>query len=392
MNNKQHTITKAVTLSGVGLHTGVVANLTFLPAPANHGIKFQRVDLPGQPIADADVDYVVDTSRGTTIEHNGARINTVEHVLAALVGLEIDNILIQLDGPEPPIMDGSSIKFVEALRDAEPIEQEAHRKFFELTEEVRFKDLDKGIELAALPLNDYRIAVLVDYNSKFLSSQHANLPWLLCMPIAVLVSMLAGVILGTPTLRLRGDYLAIVTLGFGEIIRIVALNLSVTGGPNGIAGIPNPPTIFGFEFNLMFPEHFFWLVLAMILLTIWMIRRFTVRRGVDADAIGAWWAGEAGSPAGPIASDEGLALLGQCAGNIENPIGMTALPLGVAGPLRVNGLHASGDYWLPLATSEAALVASSQEALRDLETLFEADARDPDGNDDPRHDDGDAGR
>ena len=154
MNNKQHTITKSVSLSGVGLHTGVVANMTFMPAPANHGIKFQRVDLPGQPIADADVDYVVDTSRGTTIEHNGARINTVEHVLAALVGLEIDNILIQLDGPEPPIMDGSSIKFVEALRDAEPVEQDAHRKFFELPEEVRFKDLDKGIELAALPLND----------------------------------------------------------------------------------------------------------------------------------------------------------------------------------------------------------------------------------------------
>jgi UDP-3-O-[3-hydroxymyristoyl] N-acetylglucosamine deacetylase/3-hydroxyacyl-[acyl-carrier-protein] dehydratase len=175
MNNKQHTITKAVTLTGVGLHTGVVANLTFLPAPANHGIKFQRVDLPGQPIADADVDYVVDTSRGTTIEHNGARINTVEHVLAALVGLEVDNILIQLDGPEPPIMDGSSIKFVEALKEAILVEQDAHRKFFELTEGVRYKDLENGIELAALPLNDYRMAVMVDYNSKFLSSQHANL-------------------------------------------------------------------------------------------------------------------------------------------------------------------------------------------------------------------------
>ncbi len=175
MNNKQHSISKSVTLSGVGLHTGVTANMTFLPAPANHGIKFQRVDLPGQPIADADVDYVVDTSRGTTIEHNGARINTVEHVLAALVGMEIDNILIQLDGPEPPIMDGSSIKFVEAIKDAEPVEQEAHRKFFEVTEEVRFKDPEKDIELAALPLNDYRMAVMVDYNSKFLSSQHANL-------------------------------------------------------------------------------------------------------------------------------------------------------------------------------------------------------------------------
>jgi UDP-3-O-[3-hydroxymyristoyl] N-acetylglucosamine deacetylase/3-hydroxyacyl-[acyl-carrier-protein] dehydratase len=175
MNNKQHTISKSVTLSGVGLHTGVLTNMTFLPAVSNHGIKFQRIDLPGQPIADADVDYVVDTSRGTTIEHNGARINTVEHVMASLVGLEIDNVLIQLDGPEPPIMDGSSIKFVEALKDAEPVEQEAHRKFFEVTEEVRFKDPDKDIELAALPLNDYRMAVMVDYNSKFLSSQHANL-------------------------------------------------------------------------------------------------------------------------------------------------------------------------------------------------------------------------
>ena len=175
MNNKQHTISKSVTLSGVGLHTGVLTNMTFLPAASNHGIKFQRIDLPGQPIADADVDYVVDTSRGTTIEHNGARINTVEHVMASLVGLEIDNVLIQLDGPEPPIMDGSSIKFVDALKDALPVEQEAHRKFFEVTEEVRFKDPDKDIELAALPLNDYRMAVMVDYNSKFLTSQHANL-------------------------------------------------------------------------------------------------------------------------------------------------------------------------------------------------------------------------
>jgi UDP-3-O-[3-hydroxymyristoyl] N-acetylglucosamine deacetylase/3-hydroxyacyl-[acyl-carrier-protein] dehydratase len=149
--------------------------MTFLPAPANHGIKFQRVDLPDQPIADADVDYVVDTSRGTTIEHNGARINTVEHVLAALVGMEIDNILIQLDGPEPPIMDGSAIKFVEAIKDAEPVEQEAHRKFFEVTEEVRFKDPEKDIELAALPLNDYRLTVMVDYNSTVLHSQHAQL-------------------------------------------------------------------------------------------------------------------------------------------------------------------------------------------------------------------------
>ena len=98
------------------------------------------------------------------------------------------------------------------------------------------------------------------------------------LPVGILLAMGSGVLLGLPALRLRGDYLAIITLGFGEIVRIVALNITVTGGPNGIAGIPNPPTIFGFQFNLMFPEHFFWLVLTMIMLVIWMVRRFTVRR------------------------------------------------------------------------------------------------------------------
>jgi UDP-3-O-[3-hydroxymyristoyl] N-acetylglucosamine deacetylase/3-hydroxyacyl-[acyl-carrier-protein] dehydratase len=166
MNNKQHTIKKSVTLSGVGLHTGVVSTMTFLPAPPNHGYKFQRVDLPGQPIADADVDHVVDISRGTTIEHNGARINTVEHVLAAMVGCQVDNVLIQLD-EEPPIMDGSSIKFVEAILDAGLEEQDANRKFFELTEEVRYKDLERGVELAALPHSDYRLTVMVDITQNF---------------------------------------------------------------------------------------------------------------------------------------------------------------------------------------------------------------------------------
>src|SRR5690606_2683840 len=98
MKVKQHTIKKRVTVSGVGLHTGVVATMTFLPAPPNHGFKFQRIDLEGHPVVDADVDNVVDVSRGTTLEQGGARIFTVEHVLAALVGLEIDNVLIQLDG------------------------------------------------------------------------------------------------------------------------------------------------------------------------------------------------------------------------------------------------------------------------------------------------------
>lgn len=175
MNTKQQTIQKAVSVSGVGLHTGVMATMTFLPAPAHHGYKFQRVDLPGQPIVDADVDNVVDLSRGTTLEQNGARIHTVEHALASLVGLQLDNILIQLDGPEPPIMDGSSIKFIEALQDAGIEEQNAYRNYFEINEYVHYKNPEKDIEIAALPLNDYRLTVMVDYNSRVITSQHAFL-------------------------------------------------------------------------------------------------------------------------------------------------------------------------------------------------------------------------
>lgn len=175
MKTKQHTIKEAVTVSGVGLHTGVTANMTFTPAGPNHGIKFQRIDLPDQPIVDADVDYVVDLSRGTTIEHNGARINTVEHTLAALVGLEIDNVLIQIDGPEPPILDGSSRMFIEAIEKVGTIEQNALRNFLEVTESIMYRDPDRDVEIAALPLDDFRVTVMVDYNSPVLGSQHASL-------------------------------------------------------------------------------------------------------------------------------------------------------------------------------------------------------------------------
>jgi UDP-3-O-[3-hydroxymyristoyl] N-acetylglucosamine deacetylase/3-hydroxyacyl-[acyl-carrier-protein] dehydratase len=175
MNIKQHTIKKSVTVSGVGLHTGVQANMTFLPGKPNHGIKFQRIDLEGAPIVDADVDNVVDLSRGTTIEQSGARINTVEHTLAALVGMEIDNVLIQLDGPEPPIMDGSSQQFVDALVECGSEEQNALRNFFEVSESIFYRDKARAVEIAALPLDDYRITVMVDYNSPVLGSQHASL-------------------------------------------------------------------------------------------------------------------------------------------------------------------------------------------------------------------------
>jgi UDP-3-O-[3-hydroxymyristoyl] N-acetylglucosamine deacetylase/3-hydroxyacyl-[acyl-carrier-protein] dehydratase len=175
MQPKQHTIKKSVTLSGVGLHTGVEANMTFVPAPVGHGIKYQRIDLEGQPIIDADVDNVVDVSRGTSIEQSGARINTVEHTLAALVGLEIDNVMIQLDGPEPPIMDGSSIQFINKLNEAGRVEQNALREFLVVDESVFYREPDREVEMAALPLDDFRVTVMVDYNSPVLGSQHDSL-------------------------------------------------------------------------------------------------------------------------------------------------------------------------------------------------------------------------
>jgi UDP-3-O-[3-hydroxymyristoyl] N-acetylglucosamine deacetylase/3-hydroxyacyl-[acyl-carrier-protein] dehydratase len=171
---KQHSIKRAISISGVGLHTGSECTLTFQPAPENHGYKFQRLDLPNQPIINADVDYVVDTSRGTTLEYNNCRINTVEHVLAALAGMELDNILIQLDGPEPPIMDGSAKPFVDILLEAKIVEQEADREYFIVPENVHYADAARKVEMVAMPVDDYRLTVMVDYNSSVLGSQHAS--------------------------------------------------------------------------------------------------------------------------------------------------------------------------------------------------------------------------
>ncbi|MBY0434381.1 MAG: bifunctional UDP-3-O-[3-hydroxymyristoyl] N-acetylglucosamine deacetylase/3-hydroxyacyl-ACP dehydratase [Cyclobacteriaceae bacterium] len=175
LNHKQQTIKKSVTISGVGLHTGVQTNLTFLPAKPNHGIKFQRIDLPGSPIIDADCDRVVDVSRGTTLEQSGARVSTIEHTLAALVGLEIDNVLVQIDGPEAPIMDGSSIQFVQVLKEAGTEEQNALRDFFEVQDSIFYRESARHVEIAALPLDDYRVTVMIDYNSPVLGSQHASI-------------------------------------------------------------------------------------------------------------------------------------------------------------------------------------------------------------------------
>lgn len=175
MNIKQTTIKEPVTISGVGLHTGQQVTMTFKPAPENHGYKFQRIDLPGSPIIDADVDLVTDTSRGTNLEYNGANVCTVEHTLAALVGLELDNILIELDAPEPPIMDGSSILFIEALEKAGIQQQEADREYYTIQSNVRYVEPERHVEMVAMPADDYRITVMVDYNSPVLGSQHAGI-------------------------------------------------------------------------------------------------------------------------------------------------------------------------------------------------------------------------
>ena len=163
MADKQFTLKESIKFTGVGLHTGEKVNLEICPAPVNHGYKFQRVDLEGQPIIKADVDLVVSTDRGTTLEQNGARIYTTEHVLAALYGMEIDNALIKVDAPEMPIMDGSSLLFVKGIEQVGREEQEADRIYFELTENIPWEDTERGIEFLAIPADHYRITVMVDY-------------------------------------------------------------------------------------------------------------------------------------------------------------------------------------------------------------------------------------
>jgi len=175
MTDKQCTIKLPVQLSGVGLHSGEMVKLEICPAPVNHGYKFQRVDLPEQPLIVADVDLVVSTERGTTLEFNGARVHTTEHVLAALYGCQVDNALIKIDGSEIPIMDGSAKPFVDAILAAGIEEQDATREYFELTENIPWEDTEKGIEFLAIPDKNYRLTVMVDYKSPVLGTQHASM-------------------------------------------------------------------------------------------------------------------------------------------------------------------------------------------------------------------------
>jgi UDP-3-O-[3-hydroxymyristoyl] N-acetylglucosamine deacetylase/3-hydroxyacyl-[acyl-carrier-protein] dehydratase len=175
MAENKRTLKNTVKLIGVGLHTGEKVSIELCPAPANHGYKFERIDIDGSPVVEADADLVVATERGTTLEKNGVRIYTTEHVLAALYGMQVDNALIKLSGPEIPIMDGSAQLFVEAINQAGFEEQDAVREYLELTENIPWEDTEKGIEFLAVPDDEYRLTVMVDYNSPVLGTQHATI-------------------------------------------------------------------------------------------------------------------------------------------------------------------------------------------------------------------------
>jgi UDP-3-O-[3-hydroxymyristoyl] N-acetylglucosamine deacetylase / 3-hydroxyacyl-[acyl-carrier-protein] dehydratase len=175
MIEKQTTLSAEIEIQGIGLHTGVNVRMKFKPAPANHGYIFKRIDLENQPEIPALADYVIDTSRGTTLSHNGATVATVEHALAALVGLEIDNALIEMDSEETPILDGSSRFYVEALSRIGKIELEAEREYFELDEVITFRDEDRQTEITIIPDEKRRYNVMIDYNTKVLGTQNAEL-------------------------------------------------------------------------------------------------------------------------------------------------------------------------------------------------------------------------
>ncbi len=175
MKLNQSTIEKPVSIAGTGLHTGKSVTLTFHPAEENHGIVFRRIDLEDQPLIHARCKSVVDTNRGTTIEEKGVQVLTVEHVLAAVSGLQIDNVLIDIDSEEPPICDGSAKEFLQALESASVVQQEAERDFFEITENIHYVDEEKGVEIIGMPADDFSITVMVDFDSLVLRNQFAHM-------------------------------------------------------------------------------------------------------------------------------------------------------------------------------------------------------------------------
>jgi len=172
---KQTTIKGDISLKGVGLHTGKEVTMTFKPAPANNGYTFVRVDLEGQPVVEADANYVVNTQRGTNLEKKGVKIQTSEHVLAAFVGCDVDNVIIELDASEPPIMDGSSKFFVEAIEKVGVAELEVERKVYVVKEVISYTDETTGSEIIVMPSDDYQVTAMVDFGTKVLGTQNATL-------------------------------------------------------------------------------------------------------------------------------------------------------------------------------------------------------------------------
>jgi UDP-3-O-[3-hydroxymyristoyl] N-acetylglucosamine deacetylase/3-hydroxyacyl-[acyl-carrier-protein] dehydratase len=172
---KQKTIQKDVTLKGVGLHTGQEVTLTFKPAPENNGFTFVRIDLEGNPVIEADSTYVVNTQRGTNLEKNAVKIQTSEHVLAACIGCDLDNIIIEINASEPPIMDGSSKFFVEALEKAGIIEQKSERYVYIVKDIISYKDENTGSEIILMPNETYEVTAMVDFETKILGTQNATL-------------------------------------------------------------------------------------------------------------------------------------------------------------------------------------------------------------------------
>ena len=172
---KQKTIQNEVSLEGVGLHTGNKVTMTFKPAPENNGFTFVRTDLEGTPTVEALAQYVTATERGTNLEKNGVTINTSEHVLAAAVGLDIDNLIIEINAPEPPIMDGSSKLFIEALEKAIICEQNADREVYIVTENISFTDEETSSEIMIMPCDNFKITTMVDFGTNILGTQNASL-------------------------------------------------------------------------------------------------------------------------------------------------------------------------------------------------------------------------
>lgn len=175
MTKKQKTIAAEIAVSGRGLHTGKQATLTIKPAPENYGIVFQRVDLPDKPFIKAHISNVFDTSRSTSLRENGAEVKTVEHLMSALAGLAIDNLLIEIDEEELPILDGSATEYVQKIASVGLIEQKEEREYYTVNEVVKFEKPDKGIELIIVPSKHEKFTVMVDYGTHVLASQCATL-------------------------------------------------------------------------------------------------------------------------------------------------------------------------------------------------------------------------